>query len=331
MKKIFKIILKMLLSILLMVMLVLIGSSIYHHKEIRHDKAEYAEFLEKDFKAIESNFGKFRYLDIGEGEVTLVYRGGLTTPSFSLDFLPLARELSQNYRILIIEPLGYNLSDQPSEKRTLDQINREFNSVVNLLAQNEKIVLINHSISALYSLDYVKEYPENIVGIINIDGSRVSIADKAPESSKHLTPMLINKVGFLRLILSNQKLTDFYGFTYMLESMSDKYDEELKKQIINVNKWAYWQQSMIGYLEEASVNTYQVKDEHYPNDMPVLSLVASKTLRQDSDWIEGQKQVFSNTAIQAVKVVDGEHYLHHTSTDEVLAEINRFMRENSQS
>lgn len=48
----------------------------------------------------------------GEGEETIVLLPGFGTAAPALDFKPLISELSPYYKVVVVEPFGYGLSDQ---------------------------------------------------------------------------------------------------------------------------------------------------------------------------------------------------------------------------
>jgi len=66
--------------------------------------------FESKYLALEG--GRMHYLDEGEGDVILFVHG---TPTWSFLYRDFVRELSQNYRCIAIDHLGFGLSDKPAE------------------------------------------------------------------------------------------------------------------------------------------------------------------------------------------------------------------------
>lgn len=58
----------------------------------------------------------------GDGKETIVLLPGYGTASPVLDFKPLVDELSPYYRVVVIEPFGYGLSDDTDKVRTSQNI-----------------------------------------------------------------------------------------------------------------------------------------------------------------------------------------------------------------
>lgn len=58
----------------------------------------------------------------GGGDKTLVFMSGSGTSSPILDFISLARELKDDYRVVIVEKFGYGFSDITNESRIIEVI-----------------------------------------------------------------------------------------------------------------------------------------------------------------------------------------------------------------
>ena len=58
----------------------------------------------------------------GQGEETVVLLPGYGTGSPGIDFMPLVEELAPFYKVVVIEPFGYGLSDVTDKERTIDNI-----------------------------------------------------------------------------------------------------------------------------------------------------------------------------------------------------------------
>jgi len=98
----------------------------------------------------------------------IVLLPGLGVSSPIYDFKPLAEELSKNYKIVVIEPFGYGLSDLVEEERTLENVSSEIHTAIKELGI-EKYYLAASSLSGLYSLKIANDYPEELLGFIGID------------------------------------------------------------------------------------------------------------------------------------------------------------------
>lgn len=90
----------------------------------------------------------------GRGEETIVILPGYGTAAPALDFKPLISELIPYYKVVVSEPFGHGLSDQTQKERSTANIVSEIHEALQSLQIN-RYILMAHSISGLYSLDYV--------------------------------------------------------------------------------------------------------------------------------------------------------------------------------
>ena len=93
-----------------------------------------------------------------EGKTTLVMLPALGVPSPHIYFKPLAESLDESFNVVIVEPFGYGLSDGALTDRTVDNINSEVNVALDTMGI-EQCVLLVHSISGVYGLNFVQNYP----------------------------------------------------------------------------------------------------------------------------------------------------------------------------
>lgn len=114
---------------------------------------------------------KMNVVEMGrEGDPIIVLDPGYGTMAPGLDFKPFMKELSKNFHVYAIEPFGYGDSDTMDTPRTVENISVEFHEALKALGIQEYI-LRSHSISGIYSIDFLNKYPEGVVGFIGLDTS----------------------------------------------------------------------------------------------------------------------------------------------------------------
>ena len=101
---------------------------------------------------------------------TLVMLPALAVPSPNIYFKPLAEALSSVYNVVVIEPLGYGLSDMTESERTVDNINRELFDALESLGI-DTCTLLTHSSAGVYGLNFLYSYPEKVNAFIAIDNT----------------------------------------------------------------------------------------------------------------------------------------------------------------
>ncbi len=109
----------------------------------------------------------------GQGEETVVLLPGLGTGTPALDFKPLVEELSPFYRVVVIEPFGYGLSDITEKERSTENIVSEIHEALQIL-KIDRYILMGHSIAGIYGLDYVNKYEHEVSAFVGIDSSAPS-------------------------------------------------------------------------------------------------------------------------------------------------------------
>jgi pimeloyl-ACP methyl ester carboxylesterase len=135
----------------------------------------------------------------GEGEETVVLLPGYGTAAPALDFEMLVKELSPYYKVIVIEPFGYGLSDVTEKERILENMVNEIHEALQSL-NIDRYILMGHSISGIYGLDYVNKYENEVSAFVGIDSS-VPTQGGTDDPFPSGTYKLLKKSGFLRLLM----------------------------------------------------------------------------------------------------------------------------------
>lgn len=126
---------------------------------------QWLDILEYPFKNcyFKHNGHQFHYIDEGKGENLLFVHG---TPSWSFDFRHLIKSLSNKYRCIAIDHLGFGLSDKP--KNGNYSINEHTNNLKALIhhLQLSEITLIVHDFGGPIAFHYALENPHHIKRLI---------------------------------------------------------------------------------------------------------------------------------------------------------------------
>ena len=306
MKKALKIARKVFLGIIGIIVGIVIISAVTHNilKSIEKNKYKIGQTINVDGKNMQA------YVT-GSGEKTIVLLSGLGTASPIIDFMPLAERLSADYRVVILECFGYGFSDTIKEERSSANIVKEIRTALKELKIDGPYILMPHSISGIYSMYYAINYPKEVEAIIGIDQSipNQTKINKFDSMSPYLT--LFNTFGIVRDIAYLLPSVD-YGM-----NKNNYYSAEQVK----INKLAaVWNDGNISVINEinmANKNTKELYDVKYPNKLPVLSLLAKDSVDNDKEWLPLHEQLISNSDIQKIEVLSGEHYLHWTNADKI--------------
>ncbi|MGE6226612.1 alpha/beta fold hydrolase [Paenibacillus chitinolyticus] len=251
----------------------------------------------------------------GQGEETVVLLPGLGTGTPALDFKPLVEELSPFYKVVVVEPFGYGLSDGTDKERSTQNIVSEIHEALQRL-DIDRYILMCHSISGIYGLNYVNQYEHEVSAFVGIDSSAPKqYGNKVVESpipSSVIT--LLKESGLGRLIM---KLSaDPYAALPV--------DDETKEQMRILSYKNFRNPTIVNEIENRSANFKAAENLTFPKKLPVVFF-----LQPDSAAIEGwstlHEEQVKNSVHGKVMTFEGTHYLHHTQSKEIAQNFRAFM------
>lgn len=249
----------------------------------------------------------------GEGEETIVLLPGYGTVAPALDFKPLIDELSPFYKVVVIEPFGYGLSDLTEKERSTENIVSEIHEALQQL-QIEWYILMGHSISGLYGLDYVNKFPDEVSAFVGLDSSVPTISEKKIDSSIIRTIKLLKKSGLARLQV---KLSD--------DPYAElPYDEKTKEQLKILKHKNMYNPSQLNEAEMMYENFKAAKNLSFPKNLPVIFFIQANHPVTDR-WVpEHQKQI-KDSVHGKVMTFEGDHYLYRTKAQEIVENFRAYM------
>ncbi|GLF92165.1 hypothetical protein Saga11_34240 [Bacillus safensis] len=207
----------------------------------------------------------------GEGKETIVLLPGYGTPSPVLDFKPLVDELSPYYRVVVIEPFGYGLSDDTDKVRTSQNIVDEIHECLQKL-NIKKYTMMGHSISGIYGLEYVNQYEKEVKAFVGIDSSvpQQDMGEELPVSSLQL----LNQSGFYRLLLKMNPD----------QLLMPKVDDQTKDQIKMLTFQNFLNESQASEVENFTNNFKNAQRLHFPKNLPVVFYLADQSEADTPNW-----------------------------------------------
>ena len=312
--KVLKITGKVLLWILGIIVGLVIISAVTHNilKPIEKNRYKIGQTINVDGKNMQA------YVT-GSGEKTIVLLSGLGTASPITDFMPLAERLSADYKVVILEYYGYGFSDTTKVERSNENIVNEIRSALKELKIDGPYILMPHSISGVYAMDYAINYPNEVEAIIGIDESipNQTKINKDAYMSPNMT--LFNTLGILRDIAYISPGADD-GM-----NKNNYYSAEQVKLKKMATVWNSVNVSVINELNMVNTNTEELYDVKYPNDLPVLSFLSKDSVDTDNEWLPLHEEIISNATIQKIETLNGGHYLHWTNADKIAEMTKEFI------
>ncbi|WGU99799.1 alpha/beta hydrolase [Bacillus altitudinis] len=253
----------------------------------------------------------------GDGKETIVLLPGYGTASPVLDFKPLVKELSPYYRVVVIEPFGYGLSDDTDKARTSQNIVDEIHECLQKL-NIKKYTLMGHSIAGIYGLEYVNQYEKEVQAFVGIDTSvPKQETDELPISSLQL----LNQSGFYRLLLKVNPD----------QLVMPNVDQQTKDQIKMLTFRNFLNESQASEAENFTNSFKNAERLHFPKRLPVVFYLADQTEEETPSWKPLHEELLKNVDHGKVVTFKGGHYLHHTKSKEIVDDVREFLSNNERS
>ncbi|MHC5229725.1 alpha/beta hydrolase [Enterococcus sp. LJL99] len=308
MKKLFKVMGGTLLGLLVIIILVFAGIYINNRIKLNQEAKKIVPYSEK----IDVEKQKMSVQITGSGDETIALLPGYLTGSPVLDFSPLTNELAKNYRVVVVDPFGYGQSDDTDKERSVENLTKELHSTLSELDIHD-YHLMGHSISGVYSLDYINTYPDEVKSFIGIDSSLP--AQGGADDNQEGGIELLGKSGLYRLLV---------GLDPTMLNPPTLTDEQLE-QFKYISLKNIGSKATVNEGKEMAENFKKTEPLSYPNELPVLYFLASESVDPDESWLSIHENMIKDSKKAEIKIYEGSHYLHHTKSNEIAREVKNFL------
>lgn len=162
---IFKFFKFVMVGVLILLIIFISGSCINNQIQLKKEK----KFLISTGKLVNVNGNKIHVYSEGKKNLTCVFMSGLGIAAPEIEMKGLYENLSDEYRIAVVDRLGYGFSDTTNDSRDIDVILEETRKALSLAGEKPPYVLFPHSISGLEATYWAQKYPDEIKAIIGLD------------------------------------------------------------------------------------------------------------------------------------------------------------------
>lgn len=316
-----KIVLKVLEIILVILVAIFLLATVINTLITKYNKSKienaYGEFYE-------TSSGKINYTVIGEGENTIVMLPGHGSISPHFEFLDLANKMAQENKIIIIEPLGYGLSDDTDATRSAENICNEIHEVLSYLGEDEYF-LMGHSISGLYMLKYSNMFESEVLGVIGLDASVPAQLGENISSNSILLDayrVVFVNTGLIRLSMLGVKeapdaIFDSPAVQGSILQNFKNISKEERKVLAELYSTRAQNKTMTKEISMFNKNAESEMTMTFPGSIPVLYILSEDNVNKDSNWKSYHEELVKNNSYGLVTVVKGNHYVHLAAEDEV--------------
>lgn len=269
---------------------------------------------------------KMNVVEMGEGDETIVLLPGSGDTSPYYCFRHFAEILTKEFRVVIVEPFGYGLSDITERDRTAPNIAEEIHECVKQLGLDH-YVIGGHSLAGIWLLEYANDYPDEVDAVLALDNSyptqNSEIGGMGIALALNSVIGALNKGGLLSGI-------GFFDDTLCIGSEECRNTEELnrvfKMQVIGaVNR------NVMDELRYFKDNEECLATLSYPESVPVFSAICSANVEGTMDDSGASKWMAARFRIakcpdSVIKVYDGTHYIYQQQGEGIYADFSEFLK-----
>ena len=306
---------KIFLIIVAILVVILIVIYISHRVCLTREK----ELLTPIGKIVEVNGHQMSVYVEGSGDQTLVFMSGGGTCSPILDFKSLYSELSDEYRIVVVEKFGYGFSDVIAEERSIDTILENTRTALKEAGIEGPYVLCPHSMSGLEALYWAQNYPEEVSSIIGLDMA----VPKYYESMNINIPVMkvgqwAARAGITRLIPGISE-SDAIKYGTLTEQEKEIY------RAVFFNRTATT--TMINECKAVKDNAKKVESLGVPH-VPILLFLSDGSGGTGFDketWRRIPKEYIAGKEDAKYIELDCPHYIHDHEYEKISEEMDAFL------
>ena len=257
----------------------------------------------------------------------IVMLPGYGTPGPSLDFLPLARKLSEKGFLCVSpDPFGYGFSDDTLKPRTSVVIIEEIRTALCKLQIPTPYILLGHSMAGFYIRIWADKYPEEICGLICEDISLPELMENMQgekalikiQQAQNLIMQKTAQFGLDRIIINNSP-----GFRKSAHN-----DPEILAMLRFVARKSRYSKA----LQDENIHFEQAAEQTSKCSLPscpCLVFIATgkgsasqMKFKNGFSWLQAHLDLADALSDGRAVELPGMHYLHWDFADEMAEEIS---------
>ncbi len=259
----------------------------------------------------------------GEGTPTVILEAGLSCTH--LDWSRVMPEIAPKTQVFAYDRGGYAWSDPCPKPRNGLKMVGELHTLLQKAGVSGSIILVGHSYGGLLVRLYASQYPEDVAGIVLVDGSPEDQRTHFPKTKswqKRIREDIMWQIYRLRPILAR---IGFIRLRNQPNGYIDALPEEVKPvaTALGLGSRAYdWL-----WTEEPSINATnsEVRSSNLPDYVRTTILVAGKSIpieEYQNIWLRLQKEQSQKMPNCAYEIVEESgHFIHLEKPERVIEAI----------
>lgn len=247
---------------------------------------------------------------------TVVMTCGSGTPSAYTEFASLQAKVSTLTRTSVYERPGYGWSEFATTSRDTDQIVEDLSRLLEKSDEKPPYLFVAHSMGAMEVLLYAHKYPDEVSGIVLVDGtspykhlyySEASISDFGVKAIR-----VLNQMGILRVVLDFELIP-------MLNDRLNSMDEEIKA----IDKAMMYKNILNDMVLQEGYSVTSSAEQMYGNldlgDIPLVLLAADESMEELPGWEASQNSLLELSSNSKLIILDNTDHISilHNSSDEI--------------
>ena len=223
-----------------------------------------------------------------KGRHTFVGMSGLGVVDYSVRMERLMGDFTEEDRIVIVDRAGYGLSDDTKIPQTIETVVNNYRTALENAGIEGPYILLPHSLGGVYATYWVSKYPEEIEGIVFLDGGQLT---DNPDFDFDEGSAIVNRLaiaadwlGLIRLAKPFLLKGEIPGMNYSDEQR--KYSEALNLHN-RMNHAASYEELHTNEISHTAYNEIET------NDVPKVYICASwgfQTKEEIDEMLEWDKQ-----------------------------------------
>ena len=304
------------LKIIIIIMIFLTASTINHKIQLHRERE-----MKIPSKLVLVNGHKMNVHLEGKGDELLVFLAGSGTCSPVLDFKTLYSQLTDHYRIAVIEKAGYGYSEVADVPRDINTILNESRTALSLAGESGPYILVPHSMSGLEALYWAQNYPEEVKAIIGLDPTVPPVYDeiKMPSNLSFNIQYFAARTGVLRFLPGVYESSAAVKYGNLTKEEKQIYKGLIYEKTLTKN--------MKEEVEQAKNNEAIVEKGSIPKTIPMLFFISSGKQLGSENWSEMLTDYSKQLENGQYRYVEAGHYMHDEIPDTIAAESIKFIEQ----
>lgn len=270
---------------------------------------------------IEVNGVNMHLYTAGNGDVPVVFTANIGATVPYVETYPLHSKLAETTSIAVYDKPGYGWSDCTKASRDIDTIVSEVHTLLEKSNIDKPFILVAQGMGSFEVLRYAQLYPEDVDGIVLIDGASPKFGADF-NNIMIIEAFMINasrNVGLLRLASG----TDYVKSTL---SLNPDLAPNLTDLNIGIGLEKVWNRNIIAEKLKVPDNAQKIIDFGDIGDIP-LRVITSKA-NPYSNWNRSQSSLSSlSTNFKQYFIEGSVDYIEEKDVPEILEVINSLIEE----